>query len=123
MAGIASLDDVRRFLRLLARPGDVFELRGLVRVNGQQHVSTGFFDNLDELAKAAVDRSGKDDGVYVTVNPVLPALLARAPKNRIRRAGSGDTTSDRDVMQRRSLLVDIDPVRPTGISPTACAWR
>ena len=118
MAERASIDDVRRFFGLLARPGDVFELRGLVRVNGQQHVTTGFFDDLDQLAKTAVERSGKDDGVYITINPVNPALLARAPKNKTRRAGSGDTTSDRDVRIRRSILVDVDPVRPTGISST-----
>lgn len=114
----ASLADTERFFSLLARPGDVFELRGLVRVNGQQHVTTGFFDDVAELVRAAVDRSGKDDGVYVTINPVNPALLARAPKNKLRRAGSGDTTSDRDVRQRRSILIDVDPVRPTGISST-----
>ena len=114
----ASVDDIRRFFGLLARPGDVFELRGLAKVNGQQLVTTGFFDDLEQLARTAVDRSGKDDGVYVTINPVNPALLARAPKNRVRRAGSGDTTSDRDVAGRRSLLVDIDPIRPTGISST-----
>ena len=109
MAGTRySLEDVRRFLSLLARPGDVFELRGLVRINGQQHVTTGYFDDLDALAKTAVERSGKDDGIYVTINPANPALLARAPKNKVRRAGTGDTTSDRDVTTRRSLLVDIE---------------
>jgi hypothetical protein len=113
-----SLSDAQRFFALLARPGDVYELRGLVKVQGQQHVNTGYFDDLTALAAAAVERSGKDDGVYVTINPVNPALLARAPKNRVRRAGNGDTTSDRDVRTRRSILVDIDPVRPTGISST-----
>jgi hypothetical protein len=112
----ANVEDTRRFLRLLAQPGDVYELRGLARINGQQHVTTGFFDDLDQLARAAAARSGKDDGVYVTLNPVNPALLARAKKNEVRRAGGGDTTSDRDVAKRRSILVDVDPVRPTGIS-------
>lgn len=114
----ASVEDVRRFLSLLARPGDVFELRGLARVNGQQHVTTGFFDDIEQLVLTAADRSGRDDGVYLTINPVNPALLARAPKNKVRRAGSGDTTSDRDVARRRSILVDVDPIRPTGISST-----
>lgn len=112
------IDDARRFFSLLARPGEVFELRSLVRVHGQQHITTGFFDDIEQLATVALNLSGKDDGVYVTINPVNPALLARAPKNRVRRAGSGDTTSDRDVAIRRSILVDIDPVRPTGISST-----
>lgn len=114
----ASIEDTRRMLALLAQPGDVFELRGLVRVNGQQHTTSGFFDDLEALARAAAQRSGHDAGVYVTLNPVDPALLHRMPKNTVRRAGSGDTTSDRDVRRRRSLLVDVDPIRPAGISST-----
>jgi len=118
VADRSSFDDVRRFFSLLARPGDVYELRSLARVNGQQHVTFGFFDDVEQLARTAVEHSGKHDGVYVTLNPINPALLARAPKNKTRRAGSGDTTSDRDVRIRRSILVDVDPVRPTGISST-----
>jgi hypothetical protein len=114
----AKLDDVRRFLSLLAGPGDVFELRALSKDRGQQRIEFGFFDDFDKMAEAAANISGSADGVYTTLNPANPALLARAPKNKVRRAGNGDTTSDRDVMTRRSLLVDIDPVRPTGISST-----
>lgn len=114
----ASMEETRRFLALLARPGDVFELRGLARVNGQQQTTSGYFDDVEALVRAAAERSGKDDGVYITVNPVNPALLARAPKNRVRRAGTGDTTSDRDVATRRSILIDVDPIRPAGISST-----
>ncbi|MDQ1446783.1 MAG: hypothetical protein QOI20_3247 [Acidimicrobiaceae bacterium] len=112
----ASSADIARLLALLARPGDVFELRGLARINGQQHVTSGYFDDVDELVRAAAGRSGKDNGVYITINPTKPALLARAPKNTTRRAGSGDTTSDRDVERRGRLLIDVDPVRPAGIS-------
>jgi hypothetical protein len=115
----ASLDDARRMLALLARPGDVFELRGLSRgPHGQQHIESGFFDNIEALARAACDRSGRDTGVYVTLNPTLPELLARAPKNKTRRAGGSDCASDKTIAWRRSLLVDIDPVRVTGISST-----
>ena len=115
----SSLDDARRFFALLARPGDVFELRGLAKNDrGAPYVTSGYFDDIDALVKAAVERSGKDTGVYVTLNPVNPALLARAPKNQLRRAGNGDTTSDRDVRQRRNILIDVDPVRPAGISST-----
>jgi hypothetical protein len=113
---LASLEEARRFFSLIARPGDVFELRALVRVNGQQHVTSGFFDDVEALARAAVQASGRHDGCYVTINPVKRELLFRAPKNAVRRAGSGETTSDRDVVMRRHMLVDVDPVRPAGIS-------
>lgn len=106
------------FLALLARPGDVFELRGLQKGRQVPQVTTGYFDDMHALVDAAMARSGKDDGVYITLNPCNPALLARAPKNKVKPAGQGDTTSDRDVQARRHLLVDVDPVRPTGISST-----
>jgi len=113
---VSSIEDARRFFSLIAQPGDVFELRGLARVNGSQHVTSGFFDDVSALAKAAIERSGKDDGVYATINPVNSALMFRSGRNKVRRAGNGDTTSDRDVVKRRHLLIDIDPIRPAGIS-------
>src|SRR5207244_808836 len=54
--------------------------------------------------------------LYLTLNPVDPALLARAA-NRID-ANARATTADADILGRRWLLVDIDPRRPTGISAT-----
>lgn len=113
-----SITDARRFLALLAMPGEVFELRGLSKGRSAPMVTAGYFDNMEALATAACDRSGADEGVYVTINPVNPALLARAPANRVRQAGNGDTTSDRDVQRRAHLLVDVDPIRPAGISST-----
>lgn len=113
-----ALADASRFLALLACTGDVFELRALSKGHSAPQVTAGYFDDMDKLAAAAVDLSGKVDGVYLTINPVNPALLARAPANRTHRAGNGDTTSDRDVRVRRHMLVDVDPVRPTGISST-----
>ena len=114
----ASLADAARFLSLLAQPGDAFELRALTKTSGQPHTDSGYFDDMQALARAAVEESGRRDGIYVTLNPVHPGLLSRAPKNRVRRAGNGDTTSDRDVRRRRHLLIDVDAVRPAGISST-----
>lgn len=114
----ASPEDALRFLSLLARPGDVFEIRALSKRNGKQLVSAGFFDDPALLARAAVARSGQDDGVYVTINPVHRGLLSRLPKNRVHQAGNGDTSSDKDIPRRRHLLIDVDAVRPAGISST-----
>lgn len=112
----ASPDDAHRFLALLARPGDVFELRALSKRDGKQQIAAGFFDDMAALARAAIERSGRDDGVYVTLNPLHRGLLSRLPANRVQRVGNGDSASDRDVATRRHLLIDIDPIRPAGIS-------
>ncbi|MDP9470224.1 MAG: DUF3987 domain-containing protein [Chloroflexota bacterium] len=56
------------------------------------------------------------EGVYLTLNPVNPALLARAA-HRLD-VGRPPTTADADILHVRHFLIDLDPVRPTGISAT-----
>jgi hypothetical protein len=57
-------------------------------------------------------------GIYVTLNPVQPALLNRAI-NRINENATTDfAAKDGDVVGRRWLLIDCDPVRPKGVSAT-----
>jgi hypothetical protein len=51
---------------------------------------------------------------FITVNPVNPALKARAD----RLIKSKATTTDNDIMELRFLFIDLDAKRPTGISST-----
>jgi hypothetical protein len=100
-----------RFARLLWRDGDVRELR-VPRHDGRRTAS-GYFDDPAALAAAAAGFDGRAN-VYLSLNPVLPALLARAAGRVERNASS--TTADADVARRAWLPIDIDPVRPAGIS-------
>ncbi len=105
-------------LRLLVELESVVELRA-IGVDGR--IASGYFDDLEALANAVepMDASGDYRGVYLTLNPVDPALLARRANRVQGRLGRGDaTTADGDVLRRRWLPVDIDPVRPSGISST-----
>jgi hypothetical protein len=114
-------DEVRHALDLLADPGQVVELRMLeVQSQGRRFPATvsGYFDDLEHLVKAAAEYWSYAKGVYVTINPVHPALLARA-SNRLRTVGKTDAlTGDADIIKRRWLPIDLDPVRPSGISST-----
>ena len=106
--------DILRFVELLWRPGDVREVR-IPKYNKYGHTASGYFDSPESLAESAAKWDGKAN-LYFTLNPVNPALMARA-SNRI--ADKAETTSaDVDVIRRRSLLIDIDPDRPSGISST-----
>lgn len=106
--------EIRRALAILA-PFGVFEIRApKARLNGSRPgTAAGYFDNHDDAAKVAAKLSGRAPGVYITLNPIIPALLARAA-NRIDRAER--TTGDAEITARRWLLLDFDPVRPAGIS-------
>src|SRR5262245_36795710 len=111
--------EVRRALELLLQPGQVTELRILDATTSSDrrpHTGSGYFDDAARLVQALQSvRSSKS--IYVTPNPVNPALLARAA-NRICRADRGGTTSDNDIVARRWFLIDCDPQRPAGISST-----
>ena len=110
------IDEIRRAVGVLA-PGGVVEVRALA--DGATH--SGYFDDHEALARAveALDADPAVAGIYVTLNTVNPSLLARRA-NRIKmRLGRKDaTTADADILGRRWLPVDIDPVRPSGVSST-----
>lgn len=105
------------FAKLVMAPGAVTEVRvlGVPRVE----VVSGWFDTPERLAKALgeADKLG-GTGVYVTMNPVNAALLGRRA-NRLAPVGKrGTTTTDKDVLSRRWLLLDFDAERPADISST-----
>lgn len=107
--------EIRRALAILA-PAGVFEIRApKTRQNSRYEATTaGYFDNPDDAVKAVAKLSGHAPGIYVTINPVDPALLARAANRLDPRAKH--TTNDAEITARRWLLLDFDPVRPAGIS-------
>jgi hypothetical protein len=91
--------------------GEVYELRVL---KTRQGTASGYFNDPALLYKAAAELDGKVPGLYFTLNPVNPALLARA-KNRIQFHAKA-TTSDVDIVRRSWLLIDCDAIRPAEIS-------
>jgi hypothetical protein len=119
------VDDIRRTLKFMHRPGDTFELciigphknksalwSGFAA--GDKAVVAGWFTELDKASAlaAGLDQEGAK-AIYCTLNPCSPNLLARA--NQRLKAGVGRTT-DAEILQLRNLLIDIDPARPSGIS-------
>jgi hypothetical protein len=109
-------DEILSAVRRIAAPGQVVELRALnVTAGGRRpYTLSGYFDDFEQLATAAAQIRGAQ-GVYITLNPPNPAVLARCA-NRLRVAGSGAATSDADIIARRWLPIDADPIRPAEIS-------
>ena len=114
----SDVQEIQRAISILFDSQSLVELRVLKAFDGlkSQGTVSGYFDgeHHGELVEAAAYWSGKAPAVYVTLNPVLPDLLARS-KNRAR-AWMQATTRDNEVTQRRWLLIDFDPKRPSGIS-------
>jgi AAA domain len=114
----ADLAEIRRSLEALVEPGSVVELRALnvAQNGGRRFTVSGYFDDLEKMATEAAKLSGISSGVYFTLNPLARALLSRAA-NRVRPITDREPlTSDGDVLVRRWLPIDCDPVRPAGVS-------
>ena len=80
---------------------------------GKKPIVAGWFQDYDKAAALAADVWAT--GVYITLNPCLPALLSRANERLV--AGVG-RTKDSEIQHIRNLLIDLDPIRPEGISST-----
>lgn len=93
---------------------------------GAPRTVSGFFDlaslahviKMRDAVWGIMSGGAQPEGIYVTLNPVVPACLARAnavikvPKKSI-------SAGDKDVVCRRWMLVDVDPRRPvSGVSAT-----
>ena len=111
--------EVRRALTILAESKSVFEVRALeARLSSERRtgIVSGYFDNVPECLKQ-LSQLTSARGIYVTLNPLDPALLARRA-NRLDYVGKDGTTSDQHVLTRHWLLIDVDADRPSGISAT-----
>jgi len=106
LAAIAALFD----------PDDVIELRAFPR--GKKRTDTGYFDgeHREALADAAARLNAEGAAVYVTLNRIDAQLLGRYC-NRIEQWAS-DAATDANVIRRRWLLIDLDPVRPKNTAAT-----
>jgi hypothetical protein len=103
--------EIERTLELLLAPGSIAELRCPKTKNG---TGSGYYNDRSAMALKAAALSGTVPCVYCTLNPPHPDLLARRA-NRFE-FWAKDTTADANIISRRWLPVDCDPVRPAGIS-------
>jgi hypothetical protein len=115
------IQTIAGWLRILIAEDQVTELRalGVQRRSERPHVESGFFDaqHLKEMAEIAFDLTSSATGVYFVMNPLKSEILARRA-NRVDYAHENELAKDTDVLQRRWLLIDVDPKRLKGISST-----
>lgn len=88
------------------------ELRGFDGAS----IRSGYYDDHYEVARKAAFLGKWGLQLYMTFNEIDPGLLARVDNRLVERPKS--TTTDADIVRRQFLLVDIDPIRPSGLSAT-----
>jgi len=113
MAAAFDRADILRTFQLFNPPGDIKELRVLNA--GKFRTISGYFDNSGAMVDSVVALADEPfPAYYFTINPVRPDLFARSANKYTRYAK--ETTADADIIERRWLPIDLDPIRPSGIS-------
>jgi hypothetical protein len=104
---------IKATLDLIHEPGEVFE----VRIPKTKAGTWSAYFNDTAVASILISKEkDRHPAIYMTVNPVNPALLSRN-ENKFE-VGTPTTTTDSEIEKRRWFLLDFDPVRPAGISST-----
>lgn len=104
--------EVAEQLALFVAPDQTTELRAL-HVGQKGRTFAGWFtgDKLHEMARQALALSRQAAGVYFVPNPVDPAIAAKRLNTVLNVPRGFALTSDSDILERRFLIVDLDPHR------------
>lgn len=108
--------EIRKAIGILKPNNELFEIR-ILKGNT---VLSGYFTDADTL----INELGRQDlnraNVYITLQKLHPGCDARLQWNTFMNVGKEKvpTTSDNDVIWYEWLPIDLDPVRPAGISST-----
>ena len=102
---------VRQAVELL-HGGELFELR---YVAGKK-IYTGYFKGADRLISELQMLPDSGGNVYITLQYINDSCYNREQRDKI--LFGKPTTSDGDISGYRTMLIDLDPVRPAGIGST-----
>jgi hypothetical protein len=120
---LATHDEIEQTLRYFSDQNQVLHLIALG--HHQQGLQLpcqigGFFDaeHIANMAQEAIKFSPSSKGVYFALNPLHQDCLAKRC-NRVERLGKNESIKETEVLWRRWMYVDFDPVHPCGIQGIA----
>lgn len=109
---VINMEKIKEAIGILKDPGQLYEIRIL---KGKSIIS-GYFTDVETLEKAFQTVDLRNANIFYTLNSINPDCYSRAQKDCFRQEKT--TTSDSDIISYQWMLVDLDPVRTTGISST-----
>jgi hypothetical protein len=103
------------FLRRVFEPGDIIEIRGLWDGGAR----SALFDDLQIAARFAVWLNDEGINTYFALNPIVgSSRAAQSYVLNMPKFTSPRSARDEDIACRNLYLVDIDPVRESGVAST-----
>lgn len=98
---------------------DIFKDNGKlveIRLIGSNKTGSGYFTDAKTLIDA-IKPYTENFNIYFTLNPINPACYSREQKDKIVLKPK-NTTNDTEVICRDYVLIDLDPIRPSGVCST-----
>lgn len=105
--------EIRKTLSALKPNGMLFEVR--IIENGGKTNYSGYFTDAETLIEHMGRLRLDNTNAYITLNSIKEACYSREQKNSFIR-NAKITTSDKDIDGYEWIMIDLDPVRPTGTS-------
>ena len=110
--GAIRVDRILSNLLLLHDPEEIVEIRS---IDPKPTISGLFKANSANIEKQLSRYKGRT--FYQTMNRIDPGCYSRAQRETLM-PNPRETTSDRDIVGYNWILIDADPVRPSGVSAT-----
>lgn len=111
--GYIEPDEVQKAIKTLQAPNEVFEVR-VVGTSRRKDILSGYFQDADTLLRELDNIDVRGRNIYITLGRVKEECFARYQSEHFE--SNPNTTSDTEIISYRWLFVDLDPVRPAGIS-------
>jgi hypothetical protein len=113
--------DTEQFLKFIHQPGTLIELRAQMPDN---YFRSGKYTDPHKMAvhAAALQSKYGAKAVYYSLNSLKPEAIkigCNEPNQFQKRAGRDCCAHDSDILHRAHYLIDVDPVRPSGVCSTA----
>lgn len=112
--------NMRRFLRFRGTVvGEPIELQTLKVPGRYQENRCAYSTDHAEIVRLLESADAwKAQGVYLIMNAIDPAVATRAAPGQWNVMNKNESTTDSEIVERRSLFVDVDSRRPKGTSAT-----
>ncbi|MGZ0174345.1 MAG: hypothetical protein ACKVHE_32990 [Planctomycetales bacterium] len=106
-------------MRFVHEPGSVVHVFVKDATVGPARRLVGYYDtdHLEDLSRDVQQYSGRATGIFYNLNPVDSSCLDRA-KNCLKPVWNASSADESDILHRRLMLIDIDPVREPDCSAT-----
>lgn len=88
-------DEIKRTLSLIQQYSPIFEIR-IPKANKYKVTYSGYYNDINKAAQDVLKYNNKVPAIYITLNNIQPALLARANNRMDENAQL--TTTDSDVL-------------------------